>query len=105
MCRPVLPDGNPLGKRPHLRKAKGQIGTRLHGGKDGLTKALVALLALQQGHGSPVGVHGLTIVPLEEVHQTQVVVRLDGRVAIPAGGGQGEGALAGRNGAVILASH
>ena len=28
----------------------------------------------------------------------------DGRAVIPAGGGQGEGALAGRNGAVILAN-
>ncbi len=41
---------------------------------------------------------------MEEVPQTQGVVRLDGRVVIPAGGGQGEGTLAGRNGAVILAS-
>jgi hypothetical protein len=42
---------------------------------------------------------------LEEAHQTQEVVRLDGRVGIPASGGQGEGTLTGRHGAVILASH
>jgi hypothetical protein len=69
-----------------------------------LPKALVALLALQQGHGSSVGIYGLPIVPLQEVHQTQEVVRLDGRVVIPAGRRQGEATLAGRNGAVILAS-
>jgi hypothetical protein len=40
---------------------------------------------------------------LVEVHYTQVVVRQDVRAALPAGGGEGEGALAGRNGAVILA--
>jgi hypothetical protein len=36
----LLPDGNPLGKYPHLRKTKRHIGTRVHGGQDGLTKAL-----------------------------------------------------------------
>jgi hypothetical protein len=44
--QPFLADGHPLGKRPHLRQAKGQLGTRVHGGKDGLTQALVAPLAL-----------------------------------------------------------
>src|SRR5262245_55746369 len=64
-AQPGFADGNPLGKRSHLSKAKGQIGTTLHGRKDELPKALVALLALQQGHGSPVGVYALTIGPLE----------------------------------------
>jgi hypothetical protein len=82
----------------------GQKGPRPHGGQDGLPKALVALLALQRGQGSPVGVHGLPIGPLEVVHQTQLEVRLDGREVIPAGGSQSEGTLAGRNGLVILAN-
>jgi hypothetical protein len=42
---------------------------------------------------------------LQEVHQTQEEMRMDGRVVISAGGGQGEGTLTGRHGAVILASH
>jgi hypothetical protein len=37
-------------------------------------------------------------------HQTHLPVRLDGRAGITAGGGQREGALAGRNGLVILAN-
>jgi hypothetical protein len=81
-AQPGFANGNSLSERSHLSKAQGQIGPAPHGGKDELTQALVTLLAFQQGHGLPVGVHALTIVPLEEVHQPQEVVRLDGRVGI-----------------------
>ena len=76
------------GKCPHLRKANGQKGTRGHSGKDGLTKALVASLTLERGHGLPAAVDGLPIVPLEVVRHTQVGARQDGRAAIPASRGQ-----------------
>src|SRR5262249_47450144 len=94
----LLPDGPPLGKRAHLRQAQAQSGTREHGGRDVLAPTLIALLTLQQGHGAPVGLHGLTIVPLDEEHQPQRGVDLDRHVVIPAGYSQGEGALGGRNG-------
>ena len=63
----LLPDGNPLGKRPNLSQAQGQIATTRHSGQDGLPQALVAPLALQHGQRSPIDVYALTIVPLQEV--------------------------------------
>src|SRR5262245_6424599 len=101
---PGFADGNPLGKCPHLEKIYGQVTTNEHGGKAVKTKALVELLALQRGHSLPAGGYRLRQVPLLAVQLTQVAMRLDVRTDIPTGGGQGEGALASFETAVLLAS-
>src|SRR5215475_8224462 len=55
----LFPDGNPLGKRSHVGKAKGQKVSRGYRRKDGLPQVLVALLAVYRGYSAPQGVYGL----------------------------------------------
>ena len=95
--------GDPLGKFAQLGKAIDQAGTGGNRGRG--TEGWKEQLSFGAGHVSPHQLYGLTIVTQEVVDMAQDVMRHDLEEAIPKGLGDGQGALAGHNRAVIVPHH
>jgi hypothetical protein len=93
-----------FGKAPHFGKTPGDKAAGNHAeGRAKLARARIAPLAGQQHHCPPRDVQRLPKVPHGTVCQAQVGLGEDLDIERTAGGGQGEGTLASRYGAVILA--
>ena len=98
----LFPADHALGKFSELGKAPVKIGTREDGRQAGLAKAFVQPLACEGLDVLPVVVDRLPIVAQGEVGEAQEEGRhhLEGKIL--AGHGNGERALAGLDGAVLV---
>ena len=72
---PFVPDGPTLGERAELGRARGELGRGVHGGKENLTKALVAPRSVEKRPGLREAVDGPTIVTLSLVDIAEGLVR------------------------------
>ena len=103
ISKPFFPKDSALGEQAQLSVAAGEIGTREHGGQEQLTAALVAQRPVKGRHSLPEAVDRSTIVTLGLIGDTKVLVRQRVQDALPTGGGERQGALAGGDGLVIRA--
>src|SRR5262249_46963166 len=97
---PFFAPGDPLGKFAQLGKAIDQAGTGGNRGRG--PEGWKEQLSFGAGHVAPHQVYGLMIVTQEVVDMAQDVIRRDLEEVIPKGLGDGQGALAEHNRAVIV---
>ena len=98
-----FPTGQPLAKGAQFGQAPVKIGPTEHEGQARLAEALVAPRALERLDVAPVVLGRLLIMAQGEVGETQEERRHHLQRKIPAGRGDGEGALAGLNGVILVA--
>ena len=100
----LIPQGEALGKRAQLGQASDQPAPGEYREQEPL-KPLIAQLAGERGHVPLQDVDGLSIVAQGVVHLAEVEVRPRLERQFPKRHGNGVGALAGRQGAVIVAPY
>jgi hypothetical protein len=98
---PYVPDGPTLGERAEFGMAPGELGGGVRGGKENLTKALVAPHSVEKRHGLHEAVDGPTIVTLSLVDIAERLVRQRVQDGIPTSRGECQGTLGGGNGLVM----
>ena len=91
--------GQPFAERAYLGETPGQHGTRPHRGQPRQAEVLPEQRPVEGHHVLPQEVDGLRIVTQTIIHLAQEEVRHDLEGRISQGPGQGEGALASRDGA------
>jgi hypothetical protein len=100
---PFFRESLTLGERPQLGMALGEAASGVHSGQDNLAKALAALRPVKEHYDLPETVYCPMIVALELVGLAEELIRQRVQDTIPAGRGEREGALGGRDGMVMCA--
>src|SRR5262245_32074545 len=96
-----FPKSPTLGEPAELSMARGECGMDKRGGQDRMAEALVAPCPLEEPHGLPEAIDGLTIVALGLIGEAEALARQLGQDGISASRGEREGALGGGDGLVI----
>jgi hypothetical protein len=102
-AEPFFPEGPALGEQTQLGMTRGESGTGLHGGQEGLPEALLAPRPVEGRQSLPDAVNRPTIVALDMVGSTELLVRQRLQDNIPTNHGEHEGTLGGGDGLVIRA--
>src|SRR5262249_49089163 len=102
-AEPVFAMDHRLTERPNLGQAPGQPGAREYRRKAHQTKALTDQVACESCDDLLEHLYRLTVLPTGIVHVAQEGLRDDLRAQIAEGLREGEGVLAGCDGAVIVA--